>query len=80
MLPHLARLADAQHERGGIPPRADGRRTARLSADAISTEHAHRLGLRAVLRKPVEPARLTGTLERWCDAGKEPELSVVGKA
>jgi two-component system chemotaxis response regulator CheY len=40
-----------------------------LSADAISTEHAHRLGIRAVLRKPVEPTRLIGTLEQWCDCG-----------
>ena len=40
-----------------------------VSADAISTEHAHDLGLRAALRTPVEPARLIGTLEHWCEAG-----------
>jgi two-component system sensor histidine kinase/response regulator len=38
-----------------------------LSADAISTEQAHRLGIRAVLRKPAGVAQIIGTLERYCD-------------
>ncbi len=42
-----------------------------LSGDSISTEHAHRLGLRAVLRKPADPIRLIGTIERWCNGGQE---------
>ena len=42
-----------------------------LSADRLSTEQAYHLGLRAVLRQPVEAMRLIGTQERYCDAGKE---------
>jgi CheY-like chemotaxis protein len=42
-----------------------------LSADSISTEHAHHLGIRAVLRKPADPIRLIATLETWCDGGED---------
>jgi CheY-like chemotaxis protein len=38
-----------------------------LSADAISTEQAHRVGVRAVLRKPAGVAQIISTLERYCD-------------
>ena len=38
-----------------------------LSADAISTEQAHRVGVRAVLRKPAGVPQIISTLERYCD-------------
>jgi CheY-like chemotaxis protein len=42
-----------------------------LSGDLIAIEDARRLGLRAVLRKPVDMIELIGTLDQWCESTKE---------
>ncbi len=42
-----------------------------LTADPLATEDARHLGLRAVLRKPVEPVGLIGTLEQWLECGED---------